>query len=296
MEFEIEVGTDDQKLQIIKELDFLKLVTEQIEPLSQLLKVIVASNFSEKVNSMEKLNSYRANRGMGACAINVMARVTKLNDGYAILLSPSLYSEDQDSQTRLFIIFHELHHLINKRNLNPIPENPNVKNNYLHTLHFLYDEYTSDRFAYQIVDQLFPIKSAIWGNLILVSKEGYIDSSTDNIYYDHLKKEISAFRIHANGDLFMERIRQYVDEMGIILVHAFSLFHYCADEVFGNSLRNSKFVNDKTFALMNYLKCKYDKKDVNLIDGIDLIIGLMENFGFRFEQRDIGFYCHVLDI
>lgn len=296
MEFEIEVGTEDQKPQIIKELDFLKLVMEQIEPLSKLLKVIVASNFSEKINNMEKISSYRSNRGLGACAINVMARVTNLNNGYAIVLSPSLYSEDQDSQTRFFIIFHELYHLINKRNLNPIPENPSIKNDYLHALHFLYDEYTSDRFAYQIIDQLFPTKSTVWGNYLLTCKEGFVDSSTDKIYYDHLKKEIEAFREHANGDLFMESIRRYVDEMKIILVHAFSLFHYCADEVFGNSLRNSKFVNDKTFALMNYLKCKFEEKDMNLLDGIDLIIGFMENFGFRFEQKDIGFYCHVLDI
>jgi hypothetical protein len=296
MEFEIEVGTDDQKLLIIKELEFLKSVTEQIEPLSQLLKVIIASDFSEKINSMEKLSSYRSNRGLGACAIKVMARVTKLNNGYAIVLSPSLYSEDQDLQTRLFIIFHELHHLINKRNINPIPENLDVKNNYLRTLYFLYDEYTSDRFAYQLIDQFFPNKSTVWENHLLTCKEGYIDSSTDKIYYEHLKKEIGAFRKHANGDLFMESIQHYVDELTTIFVHAFSLFHYCADEVFGNSLHNSRFVNEKTFALMNYLKCKFEEKDRNLLDGIDLITGFIENFGFRFEQRDIGFYCHVLDI
>ena len=147
-----------------------------------------------------------------------------------------------------------------------------------------------------IVDQFFPTKSTFWGNHLLTCKEGFVDSSTDKTYYDHLKKEINAFRVHANGDLFMERIRRYVDEMRIILVHAFSLFHYCADEVFGNSLRNSKFVNDKTFALMNYLKSKFEERDTNLLDGIDLIIGFLENFGFRFEQKDIGFYCHVLDI
>lgn len=296
MEIIIEIGTDEQKQLIQQELAFLDEVIENSDPPVNLHQVIVASDFQLTINELEDIDTYKASRGEGSMVINAMARVAKLKDGFAIVLSPLLYSESQDTQTRLFTVFHEFHHVINKRDFPPIPSESYVKAQYLHNLYSLYDEYSSDRFAYGLLDKVFDSKSHFWDSFVRSETDGFIGLITDPKYYDGIRNEIQAFRLHANVELFLNKTRRYFDEVAISLAHIWALSHHYPDRVAKTSLLRSPFVNDRTIALMEYLKCKSELKSNDLFDGMDLIVQFMTNFGVRFEHRDYGGYCHVLDI
>ena len=47
---------------------------------------------------------------------------------------------------------------------------------------------------------------------------------------------------------------------------------------------------------MDYFKNKYEKKENDLSDGIELIRDYLINFGVRFEDRSEGGYIYVQDI
>jgi hypothetical protein len=73
--------------------------------------------------------------------------------------------------------------------------------------------------------------------------------------------------------------------------------HYYPDRGFHSDSLKSPFLNEKTFALMDYFRLKHEKKEVGLIDGMDLIAEFMINFGVKFEPIDQRrYYCRVLDI
>jgi len=296
MEIIVEVGTNEQKQLIEQELAFLDEVVEKSDPPVDLHQVIVASDFELKINELEGINTYKASRGEGSMRINAMARVAKLKDGFAIVLSPLLYSELQDTQTRLFTVFHEFRHVINKRDFPPIPNESYIKAQYLHNLYSLYDEYSSDRFAYGLLDNVFNSKSHFWDSFVQSEADGFIGLITDPQYYDGIRNEIQAFRLHANVELFLNKTRRYFDEVAISLAHIWALSHHYPDRAPNTDLLSCPFVNDRTIALMEYFKGKSERKSNDLLDGMDLIIQFMTNFGVKFEHRDYGGYCYVLDI
>src|SRR3990172_5147346 len=172
MEIIIEIGTNEQRLLIAQELEVAKLVAEKFDPPIQLNQIIVTSDFQAKINSLEEIDTYESVRGLGSVSINAVGRIAKLKSGFALVLSPNLYTESHDSQTRIFIILHELHHLLNKRDFPKIPDEPYVISLYYHNIYYLYDEYTSDRFAFMMVDKIFPSKSSHWDNFITTDAQG----------------------------------------------------------------------------------------------------------------------------
>lgn len=296
MEINIEIGTEKQKHLIEQELELIKKVVEECKPPINLSKIIVPSDFEAKINELEGIETYKAVRGLGSSNINANARIVKLNDGYAIVISPNTYSDFHDTQTRYFIALHELFHIINKRDFPKILEDSYVKARYLDNIYSLYDEYSSDRFAYSLVESIFPSKSKYWKKSVDNDIEGFIGLINDSKYYDSIRHEIEAFRTHAEIEIFCDNTREYIDELAISLAHIFSLFHHYPDKISRSKLLESPFVNEKTFNLMEYYKDKYEQKNTDLFDGIELIIDFMMNFGFKFEHRNYGGYCHVLDI
>lgn len=296
MVFEIEIGTEEQKKMIEQEFDLIKRIADECQPPINLLKIIVPWDFEAKINEIEGVDTYRSVRGLGLSCITANARITKINDGYAIILSSNNYSDANDTQTRCFTLLHELHHIINKQDFPEIPNDSYVKAQYLYNLYNIYDEYSSDRFAYSVVEDIFSKESEYWKNSINDQIVGFTSIINDPIYYTSIRREIKSFRTHADIHLFFRNIREYFDELFISIAHIFSLFHQYTDKISRSKLLESPFINEKCFNLMEYLKNKHEKKDNNLFDGNELIIEFMTNFGVKFEHRDYGGYCHVLDI
>jgi hypothetical protein len=112
---------------------------------------------------------------------------------------------------------------------------------------------------------------------------------------DLIRREIGFFRDHGNVDLFLDNTRNYFRDLSALLIHLFSVHHHYPSMISRSDLLKSPFVNEKTFALMDYYKVKKEKNEVDLFDGMDFIVAFMTNFGVRFEDTQQGPWCHVLD-
>lgn len=296
MEIIIEIGTPEQKELIAQELKFLEIVPQQVHPPINITRIIVTADFDQRVNEIQGTSTYRSNRGLENNGVSTIGKMIKDGDGYAIVVSPLLYSETYDIQVRYFILLHELAHVINQRDFPPIPTDTYVNNLYTHNIYTFYDEYYADRLAYHLCDTLFPEKSKFREKHTNNDTQGYLNLLTSPQYYETIKAEIEAFRTHANVDEFLKKVTPNFDIVGIILAHTYAIHHQFPGKIAEAELAKSKFVNEKTVRLMEYMAKKYNEKSVDLSDGRELIIGFMTNFGMMFEHRDYGAYCHVLDI
>lgn len=292
MDIIVEVGTPEQKKLIAEESKLLEYIAQQFDPPLHITKLIVAENFEERVNEIEGISSYKANRDL----VDAIGRVCVDGDGYAIIVSPILYTENVDTSIRYFILFHELAHVINKRDFAPVSTDIYTNQFYASSLSHLYDEYYADRFAYKLIDVIYPEKSQFWVDHHNSTIQGFMDLITNPSHYEAIKVEIEAFRHHADVDEFLKKVHIYYDSLAIILAHTFALYHQYPGVITDEDLAKSRFVKTKTFNLMNYFSKIYEDKSVDLTDGMDLIIEFMTNFGIKFEQRESGPYCHVLDI
>lgn len=298
MDIDIKIGTKEQKDTIKQELDFIiDAFPDDFFQTTQLQKIIIPIDFQAEIKRLENDDSYQAVRDYGGNIVNVLGKIVNVENGFVIVLSPFLFTQDQDTQTRSKTIFHEIFHAVNRKYFPKTLNVSYVSSIYYGKLYSLYDEYSCDCFASRSVNAMFPTKSELWEKNISMNIQGFIDVITNRMYYDYLKEEIKAFRIHEDTNRFLERTRKQVDEMVFTLVHTFSLAHFYPSRISIDTLSESPFVNKKTFALMDYLKEKESKREKRLDDGLDVTIGFFENFAVRYEYVDTErYFCRVLDI
>lgn len=298
MEIIIEIGSKEEQVVIKQELDIItNAFPDDFFKTTQLQKIIIPFDFQAEINKLENIDTYKAVRNYGGNTANVLGKIVKVENGFVIVLSPFLYTQSQDTQTRMQTIFHELFHAVNRRDFPKVLNVSYVSGIYYEKLYNLYDEYSCDRFASKMINALFPTKSELWEKNISTDIQGFVEVITNQSYYENLKKEIKSFRLHEDTNRFLERTRKQIDEMTVTLIHIFSLAHSYPDRVSQDALLKSPFVNKKTFALMDYLKEKESKAEKRLDDGLDLMIDFFENFAIRYEYVDSKrYYCRILDI
>jgi hypothetical protein len=298
MEIDIEIGSKEEKEAIKDELDiFLNAFPSTFFQTTQLQKIVIPFDFQAEINKLENTDTYKATRDYEGSIVNVRGKIVESENGFIIVLSPFLYTQDEDTQTRMQTVFHELSHAINRRDFPKTLKVPYVSGMYYEKLYSVYDEYSCDCFASKITDKIFPSKSALWEKHISENAKGFIEVITNKTYYENLREAIKAFRIHEDTNRFLESTNKKTNEMIFTLVHTFSLAHSYPSRISQDMLKKSLFVNEKTFALMDYLKEKESKGEKRLNDGLDLFINFFENFGIRYEYVDEErYYCRVLDI
>lgn len=296
MEIIIEIGTQEEKELIAQELKLFEIIPQQFDPPLNLTRIIIAENIDERVNELQGTAYFKSEKGLRDNSVYTIGKIIKDGDGYAIVVSPILYTESYDTLVRYFILIHELVHVVNKRKFPRIPTDSYVSGLYTNNLYVLYDEYYADRMAYHICDILFPEKSQFWIRHLDQEANGFIKLLTDSNYYEAIKSEIDSFRSHANVEEFLLKIHPYYDVVSIVLSHTYALLHQFSEKISEAKLSKSRFVNEKTNNLMEYFSLKFTEGAFELEDGTGLIIDFMTNFGVKFEPREFGGYCNVLDI
>lgn len=298
MEIIVGIGSKEEQEVIKQELEMVtNAFPDDFFQTTQLQKIIIPFDFQAEINKLEHTETYEATRNYGGNTANVLGKIVKVENGFIIVLSPSLYTQGQDTQTRMQTIFHELFHAVNRRDFPKVLNVPYVSGIYYEKLYNLYDEYSCDRFASKMINAIFPTKSELWEKNISTNIQGFVEVITSPIYYDNLKEEIKSFRLHDNTNRFLERTRKQIDEMTVTLIHTFSLVHSYPDRISQDTLLKSPFINKRTFALMDYLKEKESKAEKRLDDGLSLMSDFFENFAIRYEYIDSNrYYCRILDI
>jgi hypothetical protein len=298
MEIIIEIDNDIIKQLIREELEFFVGCLGEWEPKLKISRIVVPLDFEGKVSELTGDINYSMYRGKEGSQVSAMAKAIEENGYTTILLSPVLYivPELYDVMVRHFIFFHEIGHVINKQYFPPLSKDSSSKNNYLANLYFLYDEYYSDRFSYSLLESVFDMPTETWRRYTNDLGFGYLETASDPQYYDEMSKEIKEFREHRNVDLFMEKVLPTIHVISVTTIHAFSRFHQENRAPDYSEILHTPFVNSKTLALMEYFKNKFLSNNVDLSDGVSLARDYFENFGVRFEDRELGLWIQVLDI
>ena len=297
MEITIELGDEEIQKQIKAELDYILVIAEQIKPPLNISKILVPIDFQAKVRELTGDNEYKFKRGLDNAQVMVAAKILEDKDGVIIVISPHLYLPLFDTMVRCFILTHEFAHLINKRKFPEIPKGSFATENYLTNLYGFFDEYMADRISFQVTEVLFTSPTEAWKQYKDNEVLDYINPSSHLSYYAQVKTEIEKFRNHGDVDLYWKSIHETMHVLSISTVHGFAAYHQHKDKYKDLDIPSTPFVNERTLALMDYFKTKYEKKETDLSDGIDLISNYMTNFGIRFEDRPNNQgYLYVLDI
>lgn len=276
------------------ELNILKEIAEEHQ--LKVDKFVLTAEISQKVNDFYGVGSYQGTRNAGKDNITVLAKYCTNEEESVLFLSPSIF-EHQDASVRLFILFHELMHLYNAKRLNnpPVPKFPGDFR--LSMLYHLFDEYSADRFAFYCIDLLFPQKSNYWSAYNLSILKGFGDILLDASNPFYFKEKIDMFRnrkISVNE--YLEQTRQLVTDLSITAVHLYASLHFNPNQSMSLNPEDSRFLNQRTDALMNYLCTKFESSGTDLSDGLEIITEYLTNFGILLQERESSLYCYVVDI
>lgn len=191
---------------------------------------------------------------------------------------------------------HELMHVVYKGYFPEIPKGSFALENYLGNLYIMFDEYIADRYAYSMIEGAFEHHTEAWDLYNQDGVLGYLDPTSDPRYYELIRSEIEKSRYHADVNRYWKNVWETVHVVSISIVHGFSRYHEHLEKCKDIEIPNTKFINEKTLALLDYFKTKYESQNDDLNDGICLMEEYLTNFGVRFEDRPEGAWIEVVDI
>lgn len=293
MEILVEIGTSEQQRSINGEFKIIGKISNSLNP-TLIEKIIVPCDFSKTVNQIQNISSFKSDRGQEQI---VIAKTIELKNSCIFVFSPILYTGGWDNQTRMSIYLHETMHAINYRTFpKSIAKSPSYNRLFAH-LYTLYDEYYANRKSFEIIDCVYPNKSKIFDDFIRGNFKSFLQSLNDDRHYEKIKSEINLFRIHGNKDLFLIKVPDIFDAAAKTIVYIYSYIdHFDFVKNQKNLINKSNFINKKTKSLIDFFRSKYLKDEIDLLSGINLMEDFLTNFGMRFEDRESGEDCCVLDI
>lgn len=294
MDIKVETGTEEQKLLIRKELEIVDKVSSKLEFCAPISQIIVPENFDAKINELSNNKNYRSKRTEHlAIAKNVF-----VNGQIFLIFSKEIYTNYYDYITRLQLYIHELFHAINKTRFPELRKESLAAYQSLSNLYILFDEYYSNRKSFEIVGNILPNTTKHYKKFHRSMLFGFLRTVIDNSnLFNKLVEQISAFRKHGNIDLFLNNVNPYFDTISKSIIYSFSYidnfprFHRVI-----RFLDKSKFINEKTYSLIEFYREKYKTNNTELFDGIAIIERFMENFGMKFKDTPQGLYCYVIDV
>lgn len=248
------------------------------------------------MNEFYETEGFKEVRTQGDNIFNVLAKYCKNNHLAILFFSPLIYKYP-DPTIRIFIFLHELMHGLNESRLEKPPPKNYSTDQYYFTLYWLFDEYSADRLAYNIIQHTALDKSELWKVYLESEVVGFSTVLVDVKNYTHIREEMDIFRYRTNDiNLFFENIRQSVNDLSVTTIHLFFLLHHYPDFSSKCDLSQSRFINKKTKALLNYLRDKFENGEVDLSDGLNVVTQNMTIFGYLITEIETGPYCTVLDI
>jgi hypothetical protein len=293
MEYIVEIGTAEEKELIRDELKLIFDEAPKIDPHLNIREVIVPADFEAIVNRLLGTSFYHSTRNLGRYVVVPQAKVIDSPNGLFVVISPQVFNEQQDSQTRSFIYIHELIHLTNKYRFQSGDALSQSDAIYMHNLKVATDEYVADRVAYSLMDELFTVKSERWQAELDFQTSASLSALEDPTLLTSIKSSIQQLQVHHDISRFLEEVRPLFDGTFLVLVHSFALSDSYPNQLSITELTKSKLVNERALALVDYIRLKYASSTYELSDGLPIIKNVMRNFGIEFYDSPQGLVCHV---
>lgn len=295
MKLSIEIGDAEQKEQISKEVRGVLESQMEVEESSGLIeKVLIPQDYDKAIKDLVNSEDFKSQREeIGQLA---MGKTIKTNEGFTIVFSPFFYTKDFDLQIRCIYYFHELYHAINYESLPGQFNKANKDNELKALLNDLYDDYYANRAGLELTRDLFEDKTDLYLNHVKTVPKGHIDNITDNSnYYRKIAEINKQFKFgHLNMEQFYPKVRQLLRPASLEFIYAFSYidtFDFLSN--LESEFKSAKLYTENTQNLINYFREKYEKRDLDLSDGLDFAEQYLANFGLKLEDRPDGVYFEV---
>jgi hypothetical protein len=180
VELVIEIGTPEQKQQLMDELLNFARVASGVAPSVVISRIVVSADFDDWVNKLQGTSMYKFKRSGGVLPLRAGARMIWTEDGgISFVLSPIVYTEDNDTQVRTYVYTHELAHVVNKLRFSKPPLESTSRSVYLNIAYSLFDEYRADRVAFKMVGGVFPQPSEYWRIFLVDQFAGFVSLVND---------------------------------------------------------------------------------------------------------------------
>lgn len=299
MEVVIEIGTEEQKELIEKELRIVEIVADELFSYGDFNGVIITDRFDAVVNDLQGTTGYTGFRKQVA-----IAKAVSGDKGNYIVVSPIPFSESFDSQCRMLLYLHELFHLIQNYQFPQLLVRGNSYEVYFNNLYILFSEYEAHRTSLSVMQSLFE-KEGIFGSRSKQYRRHI--ARTFQLHFNSLvkckenlcclKETTDVFRIDGNFPEWFAKTSDIFDEMSKDLIYAVSF----ADS--SEKLQKALPLVEQTWIykngggdLIDYFRKKYENYSLDLLDGIKIMHQYMRKFGYFLKDTTDGIYCRVVDI
>lgn len=287
MELVVEFGDETLRQHILYELSVVpRIIARQTTPLA-IEKIIVSKDYLNQINSFRQEHYEPSCRG-----IKSLAKMLDLPDCYIIVISPDLYTGHYDIYQRFFVYLHEIYHVLNRKQIQEPPTFSISGMIYFTNLCSLFDEYVANRDALRVLETIFAENRHDIFQSIERDLKAFVLILQDERFVEDLEEKLKQFQIHEDLPKFLQNIRKDFSEISLTIVFVFSIVdHFPRLKRYLPAAQASGFVNEETLALMNYFRQKYEQRDFDLRDGLDVMDGFMTNFGTRFDDAlEVGTY------
>jgi hypothetical protein len=300
LELDVEIGTPRQKQDIEEEFHFLYayFAGRQTLPRKRLC-VYFPSDFKSKVRELTNSANYKDLRSE-----NLELAVAKTTYGTTVdslVISPALFTETQDTDTRAHFYFHELTHIcLGCSSEPPIPVSE--KGELSSVANLLYAEYLSDRNAFDVVQSLSEeISDRLLRLYVCSMNRFFANVSQDACYQKRLCDLIRDFKYHQIS--FDEFIERFFPIARSFLVGASHLLAYLAfdlpqikqeQQVIARAILTIDLLDDSMGSLDDMLRWHYGKSLHHVMDHYYSVLGdIYAKMGISMEDRPEGLYIAV---
>lgn len=268
MEFAIALWTELRKQELIIEFKKLLIETNKICPINYPHKVIIPSNFIEKSNELKEIPKSNIVKSEAENINPPMGETFFVEDGFIILISPSLCENDNFWCQREHTFLHEIYH-----------GNSEIASRHNDLLYYLFDDYCAERFAYQIGNNVIAsIDSLRWEKYIILEFRKRLDEIA--------KIDSELIKIFIRQNLIV-----MTDEFGSNLISLFTSITmlFATYDQYKSKFQCTELsktpIYDTVNNLMEFFKNKFDLNDNDLSDGCIKIDSLITNYSEYLELR-----------
>lgn len=293
LEIQVEVGTAEQMALIRRELQMACSVAASLDPPIDIDKIVVPASFDDAVNQLQGRTSYRSIREVGDSIVTAHAKVIEHVGMTSLVISPALFGEQHDIQTRMSIYIHEFVHLINLRRLTTSVDLDRASRIYFDNLIVFADEYLADRKSFAAMQRIFSQQSELMSASIHSSAEGYIHLLADLSHKIKLRRLSEQLSVHRQIEVFLREVQPIFDALLVCTSHALALNDSMPELGLLSRIVGSPFITDETLALGDFIRQNFEKEDYEFEGGMEFIRSAMKVFGFEFAVQGDDLVCHV---
>lgn len=289
MEIIVEIGTEEQKELIKKDLQIIDVVHTALKGKAR-LHVIVPEDFDATVNRLEGTDGYVS--GRESCV--VMGKHIPTGDSTYLVFSKTLFNNRFSEFFRLHAYLHELFHSLNSYRFPDLKTTSASGGRYLVYLNIFFDEFYVEKKTTELILGLCPKVSFRGKKEYCRAMRDFVKTALDEKYYSELKENIERYFLHRNVRVLHKDIEETFDGVAKAIVYAYAFMSNSSRfDKYHDRIKGSHFVNNKTIVLINYFSAKYGNNSFDLSDGVPLMADFLENFGIRYEDGAGGLLCHV---